>query len=101
MPPLTYIFKALADPTRRKILHLLRTKDLTAGQIAANFTITPASISHHLTILKQADLVVDERRGQNIVYSLNTTVFQDALVWLLQFTDAGDKAPHEEENAHD
>lgn len=101
MPPLTLIFKALADPTRRKILHLLRAQDLTAGQIAANFTITPASISHHLNLLKQANLVLDERRGQNIVYSLNTTVFQDALAWLLQFADAGqDQASQEEDNKH-
>jgi len=101
VPPLTLIFKALADPTRRKILHLLRAQDLTAGQIAANFTITPASISHHLNLLKQANLVLDERRGQNIVYSLNTTVFQDALAWLLQFADAGqDQASQEEDNKH-
>ncbi len=87
MSPLNTLFKALSDPTRREILRLLRQGDLSAGEIADHFPITKASISHHLNLLKQADLVQDERRGQNIIYSLNTTVFQDVLGWLLQFAE--------------
>jgi Predicted transcriptional regulators len=78
-------FKALADPTRRKILDLLKERDLTAGEIAEHFNMTKPSISNHLSILKQADLVWDERRGQHIVYSLNSTVLQDVLKWMLEF----------------
>lgn len=69
-------YKALADPTRRAILALLRDRDRTAGDIAAEFPITWASVSHHLSALKDAGLVVATREGQNIRYSLNTTVFQ-------------------------
>ena len=90
MSPLNLLFKALSDPTRREILRLLRRGDLSAGEIADHFPITKASVSHHLNLLKQADLVQDERRGQNIIYSLNTTVFQDVLSWLLQFADHPD-----------
>ncbi|WP_221040311.1 autorepressor SdpR family transcription factor [Gelria sp. Kuro-4] len=87
--PFNLVFKALADGTRRRILELLREKDLTAGEIAAHFAISKPSISHHLGILKQANLVSDERQGQNIVYSLNTTVFQEALAWLLELAGTG------------
>jgi DNA-binding transcriptional ArsR family regulator len=79
-------FKALADPTRRKILELLSESDKNAGEIAEYFNISKPSISHHLSILKNADLITDERQGQNIVYSLNTTVFQDVLKWFFDFT---------------
>jgi len=81
--PLNDAFKALSDPTRRKILDLLKEGDLTAGEIAEHFNITKPSISNHLNLLKQAELVWVERRGQHIVYSLNTTVFQDVLKWIL------------------
>lgn len=77
------VFKALSDPSRRKILQLLKEKDLTAGEIAEYFNISKPSISHHLNLLKQADLVIDERQGQNIYYSLNTTVFQEVLSFFL------------------
>ena len=80
-------FKALSDPTRRKILQLLKEKDLTAGEIAESFEISKPSISHHLNLLKQANLVMDERQGQNIIYSLNTTVFQELLGFFLNFID--------------
>lgn len=76
---LNITFKALSDPTRRQILDLLREKDLTAGEIADHFKMTKPSISHHLNLLKQADLVRDERMGQHIMYSLHTTVFQDVM----------------------
>lgn len=81
------IFKALSDPNRRKILSLLKEKDMTAGEISDHFNISKPSISHHLNILKQADLVLDERQGQNILYSLNTTVFQEILSFFLNLTD--------------
>jgi DNA-binding transcriptional ArsR family regulator len=82
---LNLAFKALSDPTRRKILDLLREKDLTAGEIADQFQMTKPSISNHLSLLKQANLVWDERQGQHILYSLNTTVFQDLMKWMLEF----------------
>ena len=71
--------RALSDPTRREILRALRAGDLTAGEIASRFPITDASISHHLNVLKGAELVTSERDGRNIVYSLNSTVFQEFL----------------------
>lgn len=80
-------FKALADPTRRRILELLETDDLTAGELAAYFDISKPTLSHHLATLKAAGLVTDERHGQNIVYSLNTTVMQDLIGWFLGFTE--------------
>ena len=79
------IFKALNDPTRREILQLLQEKDLTAGEIADQFQISFPSISHHLDLLKQAKLVVAEKEGQYVYYSLNTTVVDEILKWLLQF----------------
>lgn len=80
-------FKALADPTRRHILELLRTKDLTAGEIAEHFDMTKPSLSHHLNTLKTAGLVEAERNGQNIIYSLNTSVLQGLMSWFYTFTD--------------
>lgn len=80
-------FKALADPTRRRILELLKSGDLTAGELAAHFDISKPTLSHHLATLKDAGLVTDERHGQNIVYSLNTTVMQDLIGWFLGFKE--------------
>ncbi|GAB3040087.1 MULTISPECIES: autorepressor SdpR family transcription factor [Oleiagrimonas] len=71
------VFKAMADPTRRAILKRLQDGALTAGEIGETFDITAASLSHHFAVLKRADLVRTERRGQFIVYSLNSTVFED------------------------
>jgi ArsR family transcriptional regulator, arsenate/arsenite/antimonite-responsive transcriptional repressor len=71
------VFKAIADPQRRKILKLLRRGSRTAGELAEAFTITKGSLSHHFNVLKAADLVRCERRGQQMVYSLNTSVFED------------------------
>jgi len=76
------VFKALDDPNRRKILELLKDTDLSAGEISSEFSISKPSISHHLNILKSADLVLAERQGQNIIYSLNTTVFQEIISWI-------------------
>lgn len=83
-------FKALADPTRRKILRLLRERDMTAGEIAGHFNISKPSISHHLNILKQSGLVLDERKGQFIIYSLNMTVFQEVMSWFAEIMDRRD-----------
>ncbi len=77
------VFKALNDDTRRQMLHLLREKDLTAGAIAEHFNISKPSISHHLDLLKQADLVVGNRKGQFIIYSINTTVLDEVLAWIM------------------
>ncbi|GAX90984.1 autorepressor SdpR family transcription factor [Effusibacillus lacus] len=93
-------FKALSDPTRRKIIRLLRERDMTAGEIADQFNMTKPSISHHLNSLKQARLVLDERRGQNIVYSLNSTVVQEVIGWFLEITGtAAEKG--EKKGAHE
>lgn len=79
------LFKALNDPTRREILELLKKKDLTAGEIADQFSISKPSISHHLDLLRQAGLVVSVKEGQFIYYSLNTTVLDEMMKWLMQF----------------
>ncbi|MGN6178195.1 MAG: autorepressor SdpR family transcription factor [Mucilaginibacter sp.] len=79
------LFKALNDPTRREILELLKEKDLTAGEIADKFSISKPSISHHLDLLRQAGLVVSVKEGQFIYYSLNTTVMDEVLRWIMQF----------------
>jgi len=80
------LFKALNDPTRRAILELLRKKDMTAGEIADQFNISKPSISHHLDLLKQAKLVVSVKEGQFIFYSINTTVMDEMLKWLMQLS---------------
>ena len=80
------LFKALNDPTRREILEMLKEGDLTAGQIADKFHISKPSISHHLDLLKQADLVVAVKEGQFITYSINTTVLDEMLQWILHFS---------------
>jgi ArsR family transcriptional regulator len=79
------VFKALNDPTRREILELLKEKDMNAGEIADHFNITKPSISHHLDLLKQADLVLSKKSGQFITYSLNITVVEDIIQWLMSF----------------
>ena len=79
------IFKALNDQTRREIIDLLKKGDMTAGDIADHFKITKPSISHHLDLLKQAKLVIAEKDGQYVYYSLNTTVVDEIMKWLMQF----------------
>jgi DNA-binding transcriptional ArsR family regulator len=74
-----HVFKALADPTRRDILRMLRKRALTAGEIGEAFPMTKGSLSHHFNILKEADLVRCERNGQFQLYSLNTTVVEDVM----------------------
>ena len=79
------VFQALSDGTRRQILRYLKDKEMTAGEIADLFQSSKPTISHHLNILKQADLISDRRKGQNIIYSLNTSVLEDILEWFMEF----------------
>jgi ArsR family transcriptional regulator len=86
-------FKALADPTRREILRLLRGGEKSAGELAQQFDMTKPSMSHHFAVLKQADLIASRRQGQQIVYFLNTTAMEDllALIWGLLADRDGSK----------
>ena len=85
------VFKALSDPTRRKILELLTEKDMTAGEIADHFKISKPSISHHLNSLKNSELILGEKQGQNILYSLNTTALQELIKWFYNFRGIGEQ----------
>jgi DNA-binding transcriptional ArsR family regulator len=92
--PINEIFRALADPSRREILRLLRHRELSAGELAQHFDMTKPSMSHHFSVLKQADLVTTRRDGQQVLYALNTTVMQDlaAVLWdLFSPTAASEK----------
>lgn len=80
------LFKALGDPTRRQIIELLRKRDMTAGEIADYFSISKPSISHHLDLLKQANVVLSIKEGQFITYSLNTTVFDEVVKWIMDLS---------------
>jgi ArsR family transcriptional regulator len=93
--PANDAFKALADPTRREILRLLRHGEQTAGELAERFDMSKPSMSHHFSVLKAADLITSRRQGQQIVYALNTTVMQDvlAIVWDL-FAEKPAKGRH-------
>jgi DNA-binding transcriptional ArsR family regulator len=79
---MTRLFRALDDPIRRRVLELLRERDLTVGEIARHFDISLPSISYHLDLLRQADLVVSEKDGQYVRYTLNASVLDEALSWL-------------------
>jgi len=85
------LFKALNDETRRKIIELLKEGDMNAGEIASHFNISKPSISHHLNLLESADLVIKEKKGQFIVYSLNTTILDDLLRWILTLKNKSDE----------
>ena len=76
-------FKALADPTRREILRLLRRGEMRAGDLAEHFDMTKPTMSHHFAVLKQADLLTSRRDGPQIWYGLNTTVVQDLMSWAI------------------
>ena len=75
----------MSDPTRRKILELLKKRDLAVSEIAKNFSITLPSLSHHLNVLKQADLVTFQRQGQELIYSLNLSIFEEVAKMLAKF----------------
>ncbi len=83
-------FKALSDGTRREILRMLRERDMNAGEIAEHFDISKPSISHHLNVLKGAELVLVERNGQELIYSLNATVMQEFLATMLEYFGVND-----------
>jgi DNA-binding transcriptional ArsR family regulator len=87
---LTQTLQALADPTRRKILQMLGAQDLSAGDIGTAFKMKAPSISHHLTVLKNAGLVLAERQGQSIVYSLNTTATQEFMEEMMRLLRVGE-----------
>ena len=76
--------KALADPTRREILHLLKSGRLAAGEITERFPVSAAAISRHLSVLKEADLIRDTREGKYIYYDLNTSVLEELTLWLAE-----------------
>lgn len=83
------VFRALNDPTRREILEILKKKgDLSAGEIADHFNMSKPSISHHLDLLKQAELVQVVREGQFLYYSINTTIIDELLKWALKLSKA-------------
>lgn len=83
------VFRALADPTRREILELLRSGSRTSGEIAEKFPTSWATVSRHLSVLKDAELILAERSGQHISYELNTTVFQDVVEHLIKWLKPG------------
>lgn len=85
--------RALADPIRREILNLLKTGRMSAGDIAGHFDVTNASISRHLSVLKEADLIRDTREGKFIYYDLNASVLEEILLWITELKGAND---HEE-----
>jgi len=79
--------KALSDPTRRKILELLKKGSLSAGEIGEHFDMTGATLSHHLSILKKAGLVDDSKKGTFVYYEINTSVMEDILTWVTGFME--------------
>lgn len=83
------VFRALSDPTRREILEMLRAGPRTSGEIAERFTTSWATVSRHLSVLKDAGLIQAERNGQHVVYELNTTVFQDVVEHLIKWLRPG------------
>ena len=85
------LFKALNDATRRSIMEMLKNGDMTAGDIADHFNVSKPSISHHLDLLKQAGLVEAVKEGQFIYYSLNSTVMDEILKWVIQFSKSKKK----------
>jgi ArsR family transcriptional regulator len=87
------VFKAIADPTRREILRLLRHEEMSAGEVAARFDMTKPTMSHHFAVLKAAGLITSRREGQTIWYALDTTVLEDVLAWSLDMARGarGDK----------
>ena len=91
-------FKAVGDPTRREILDMLKARNLTAGEIAEAFNISKPSISCHLDLLKQADLVIAEKNGQFVTYSLNTSVVEEVITWLMTLQNAPKENSQSSEN---
>lgn len=89
--PLPDTFRALSDPTRREILHLLKKRSLSAGKIAEHFQMTGATVSHHLSVLKEAGLIRDRHEGKYIYYDLNQSVVEEIIGWLSDLRQGGNK----------
>ena len=89
-------FKALSDPVRREILMMLRDGKKTAGEIAAHFQMTGATVSYHLSQLKKAELILEERQKNFIYYRLNTSVFEEMMLWIAQFSDRKEEGDENE-----
>ncbi|MEE0783504.1 MAG: autorepressor SdpR family transcription factor [Negativibacillus sp.] len=89
-------FKALSDPVRREILMMLRDRKKTAGEIAAHFQMTGATVSYHLSQLKKAELILEERQKNFIYYRLNTSVFEEMMLWIAQFSDRKEEGKENE-----
>ncbi len=87
--------KALADPTRREILNMLKQGRLPAGEIAEHFSVSAPSISRHLSVLKDADLIRDTREGKFIFYEINTSVLEETILWIADLKGEGDRAERE------
>ncbi len=88
-------FQAMANETRREIIRLLKQKDMTAGEIASHFSISKPSISRHLDTLKNAGLIVPERKGNQILYAINMTVLQEMAVEFLSLVQKKEESCHE------
>ena len=95
---MTDIFKALNDKTRRDILSLLKETDMNAGEIADHFNISKPSISHHLDLLKRAELVSTIKEGQFIIYSINTTVIDELFQWIYNLKETVNETTSEKRN---
>lgn len=80
-------FKALSDSTRREILDLLKKGSMSAGEICSHFDMTGATVSHHLNILKHANLITDQKQGKYIYYELNLSVFEEVIHWFQSFKE--------------
>ena len=93
------VFKALNDKTRRQILDLLKEKDMTAGDIAEHFRISKPSISHHLDILKRAELIGSVKKGQFLIYSINTTVLDDLFQWIFNLKNKSNEVSDKKRNS--
>ena len=83
-------FKALSDPARREILLMLRNKKMSAGEIGSHFDMTGATVSYHLSVLKKADLVYETKEKNFVFYELNTSVFEEIMLWFAQFKGGND-----------
>jgi len=88
-----HTLRALADPIRREILNLLKNGRMSAGEITDHFSVTAASISRHLSVLKEADLIRDNREGKFIFYELNTSVLEEIMLWITDLKGEGNDDP--------
>ncbi|MCQ2579221.1 MAG: autorepressor SdpR family transcription factor [Treponemataceae bacterium] len=94
-------FKALSDPIRRQILELLKERKMSAGEICEKFDITSATISYHLATLKKADLIREEKKKNFIYYELNTSVFEELMLWFSQFNSTAEEKNITEDESQD